>query len=748
MAAIPNTGNWRNKSTETGVSECKLLGIQVLLTADWKGCCMLQWIRLLFVSSVLCSFFAQSQTQIKPTAEARLPVKRVVLYKNGVGYFEHVGGVRDNQSVGIDFTTAQLNDVLKSLTVLDLSNGRVTGVSYNSTAPLSNRLSTLRLPVGEKTTVSEFLEAVRGAHVEVHSGPAVATGRLLSVEQKQRTKGDEVLEQYAQLSLVTDGGEVRTFDITPATSVRLLDHELNQEVGRYLSLVASTRDQDLRRMNISIAGTGERKLFVSYISEVPVWKSTYRIVLPTDTKAKPLLQGWAIVDNTVGEDWNSVELSLIAGAPQSFVQEISRPYYARRPVVAIPEAAMLTPQTHEAAFDRMSSMNAAPGPPPPPVAAVNGGVVGGVVCGIGSGSGGGVGAGRGGGIGGGSFKLGAGTVGKLREEQVAVAESQDLGDLFEYNLKEPVTIRKNQSALVPILHSRIEAEKVSLWNDRVGRAVRALWITNSSGLTLDAGTFNVLEQETFSGEGLMDAIKPGERRLLSYAADLGVRVESKRESESQRMRHVRIDRGVLIETIEEREHKTYTVRNEDSLPRTIVIEHPARSGWKLVDGSPAPDETSMSLHRFRVTVESKQSAKLAVDEVHPLSTRYELANITSDQIAFLLKQRTPNPELEKALMGVAAKKNDIAVLDARLGALESEQKNIFDDQQRLRENMKALKGSAEERSLLQRYTRQLNEEEDKLESLRRSASDLQENRRKLVAEMNQMIEGLSLDVNL
>ena len=360
---------------------------------------------------------------------------------------------------------------------------------------------------------------------------------------------------------MTDGGEVRTFDITPATSVRLLDRELNQKVGRYLSLVASTRDQDLRRMNISTAGTGERKLFVSYISEVPVWKSTYRIVLPPDSKAKPLLQGWAIVDNTVGEDWNSVELSLIAGAPQSFVQEISRPYYARRPVVAIPEAAMLTPQTHEAAFDKMSSTSAAPGPPPPPVAAVNGGVVGGVVGGIGSGSGGGVGAGRGGGIGGGSFKLGAGTVGKLREEQVAVAESQDLGDLFEYNLKEPVTIRKNQSALVPILHSRIEAEKVSLWNDRVGRAVRALWITNSSSLTLDAGTFNVLEQETFSGEGLMDAIKPGERRLLSYAADLGVRVESKRESESQRMRHVRIDRGVLIETIEEREHKTYTVRD-------------------------------------------------------------------------------------------------------------------------------------------------------------------------------------------
>src|SRR5258708_15528262 len=56
-------------------------------------------------------------------SSSRLPVKRVVLYKNGVGYFEHSAKVRGNQDLGIDFTTAQLNDVLKSLTVVDLGNG-------------------------------------------------------------------------------------------------------------------------------------------------------------------------------------------------------------------------------------------------------------------------------------------------------------------------------------------------------------------------------------------------------------------------------------------------------------------------------------------------------------------------------------------------------------------------------------------------------------------------------------------------
>src|SRR4029077_12640736 len=116
---------------------------------------------------------------------AKLPIRRVVLYKNGVGYFEHLGRVRGRQDVHIDFTSAQLNDVLKSLTVLDLSGGRITGVDYNSEAPLARRLARLRLALGEKPTVAEFLGALRGARVEIRSGAGTAvTGKLLSVERK------------------------------------------------------------------------------------------------------------------------------------------------------------------------------------------------------------------------------------------------------------------------------------------------------------------------------------------------------------------------------------------------------------------------------------------------------------------------------------------------------------------------------------------------------------------------------------
>src|SRR5207302_8105753 len=161
-------------------------------------------------------------------------------------------------------------------------------------------------------------------------------------------KGEEKIK-VQQVSVVTDMGELRTFDLTPATSVRIVEKDLNEEIGKYMKLMASSRDQDVRRMTISTAGDGERNLLVSYISEVPVWKSTYRIVSPNE--GKPLLQGWAIVDNTVGEDWKNVQLCLVAGAPQSFIQELSQPYYVRRPVVALPENAMTTPQTHEATLE-------------------------------------------------------------------------------------------------------------------------------------------------------------------------------------------------------------------------------------------------------------------------------------------------------------------------------------------------------------------------------------------------------------
>jgi hypothetical protein len=700
-----------------------------------------------------------------PESAARLPVTRVILYKNGVGYFEHAGHVRGNQDVNVDFTTAQLNDVLKSLTVLDLGKGRITGVNYNSIAPLERRLGSLRLSVGENPTTAQFLDALRGARLEIRNGSSSVTGRLLSVEERTLlAKSDEGKADdeksgskatLTQVSIVSDSGEVRVFNVTPSTSVRVAEKDVNEEIGKYLTLVASTRNQDVRRMTISTAGDGERNLLVSYISEVPVWKCTYRVVIPKE--GKPLLQGWAIVDNTVGEDWKNVELSLVAGAPQSFVQELSQPYYARRPVVALPENAMLTPQTHEATMEEQVA-------PPPPLASprgviggvpggVPGGQMGGVIGGI-VGNGGGFGAGSGGGVGGGTFRVPESVphpdeteAADELEGNTTVGQSQELGDLFEYKLKDRVTIRKNQSSLVPILQSRIDAEKVSVWNPSEPSVLRALWLDNTSNLTLDGGSFNVLEGDAFAGEGLMDAIKPGEKRLLSYAADLGVLVEAKQKADNQRVTKVLIAHGSMTQSTQERQENIYTIRNRDTSGRTVVIEHPARPGWKLADDA-KPAESSASFHRFRIAVEPKKTTTLVVDEYRPVINRYQLTNVNDAEIKFFLEQKMINADVEKKLREVLTQKNDISVLDAVIAGRKAQVASISEDQQRVRENMKALKGSAEEKALVERYVRELNEQEDHVQSLRHEIAELQQRRDAAQSKLNQTIEAMQVEVTL
>ena len=785
---------------------------------------------IVFTSTLMVLLFGITNAQQKPTAgpttsvpaesQGRLPVKRVVLYKNGVGYFEHSARVRGTQALDIDFTTAQLNDVLNSLTVVDLGGGHIAGVRFNSIAPLSERLKALRLPLGEETSRDDFLNALRGTRVEVRNGAASGAGRVLSVETRKtlKPKGEQLTE-VTEVSLVTDGGELRSFEMGPATSVRIADRDLSDDVGRYLNLIGSAKAMDLRRMTISATGEGERNVFVSYISEVPVWKSTYRILLPAGPDEQPLIQGWAVVDNTIGEDWKEVRLSLVAGAPQSFIQQISQPYYVRRPVVALPQAMTLTPQTHETAVMPV------PAPPPPPPAAAEGGMVGGVPGGMVAGTVGGI-------IGGptglegivrdqsgaaipnarltltnkadgasettradseghyrfenvrpgsstltvespgfnplrmNNVRVRAGRLSEVHptlalgavtqtvevnaesvaegiEQQQPEAEGKEIGDLFEYDIKQAVTIDKNQSALVPIVQARIPAEKVTLWNADSAAALRALWLTNTSGQTLDAGSFNVLEGDTFAGQGLLDAVHPGEKRLASYAPDPALHVQVEQNFSEKPISRIVIDKGLMLTTREQRQSKTYKISNSDTNSRQVIIEHPARSPWKLADNL-KPEESSASFYRFRVSVNPKQSAQLVVEEHKPETATLALTNLTSDQVAVLTQQQRVTPAMEQAFRRVLDRKNALADLDAQLHNRQQEIDALGADQARLRENMKALKGSAEEKALIERYTRELNAQEDRLAALHSQISELRGKREQAAERFDQTLNEISL----
>ena len=686
---------------------------------------------------------------------AELPVRRVVLYKNGVGYFEHEGRVTGNQPVTIDFTSSQLDDALQSLTALDLGGGRITGVSYNSTTPLDQQLKNIPLGLGPKPSTTDLYAALEGARVEISgAGEAAISGRIVHYEIRSEKTAGGAEANHRVLTVVTETGAIRSIEVTPTTSVRIVDGDLRRDLDDYLALLASTQSRQIRHLTLEAQGTGARNVRVSYISEVPVWKSTYRIVFPPEPDAgadnaasgspvRPaLLQGWAVVDNTVGSDWDNVQLSLVAGAPQSFIEPLSQPIYTTRPTVAVPEAANTAPVIHEGAIGQASEtvtvsadqLEARP---------LNGRDAGALMKMRASG-------GAGGGFAGGvvSSRLFAPPPPPpLVQDESASATSASFDDFFEYTVAQPVTLHKNQSALVPFLQADVQAERVTLWNANDPAPLRALWLTNASKLTLDRGSFSVFENNEFAGEGLTDPIHAGEKRLLSYAVDQAVHISAEGGYDITRLHHISIHDGVLTEGTEETREVTYVVRNTAADARTVIVEHPVDNAWKLTSDV-KPIETTASEYRFRADAKPGETARLRVAEKSDGGSTFMLTGIDDAQVQIILNTNGNLPALKQALAPVLAARAKVHGLEIQIDPKQKEIDRVQADSTRLHNNIQGLKDSEEERALARRYAGELNTDEDQLQSLRKDLADLQQQRTAAEQALNDAIRNLNLDEDL
>ncbi|HEY4045831.1 MAG TPA: DUF4139 domain-containing protein [Acidobacteriaceae bacterium] len=688
------------------------------------------------------------------TQTADLPVRKVVLYKNGIGYFEHSGDINGNAQVSIDFTTSQLDDALQSLTALDEGGGHISRVGYNSTSPLDQQLKSIPLGLTADPSVTDIFGALRGARVEVIGSGAPITGRLLNIEVRdQEDPKSNISFEKQYLTVISDSGAIRVLELTPSTSVRLLDRGLDQQFGRYLSLVESAREGGLRHLTLASHGEGKREMRVSYISEVPIWKSTYRIVFPEEASNLAILQGWAIVDNTVGSDWNNVQLSLVAGAPQSFVQPLSTPYYERRPEIGLPIAAMTSPQTHEGALEPMqndrqqagsltgalNSPSAAQSPvikAAPRSLAIAKGMTGGAMGGI-------VGSVAGGESAGG-FLAGIDRASDAIQQGDISANAFD--DYFEYTLNQPVTIHKNESALVPILQANVEAERVTLWSERENRPLRALWVTNSSKFTLDRGSFSIFEAGAFAGQGLLEPVHPGEKRLLSYAMDQAMHVSSGGGSQSVRLEHISFDKGVLTQSNKRISERTYILSNSAEEARTVLIQYPRSSGMKL-DSNPALAETTPTLYRFKINVQPHGSASLHVTERGTISTRYSIGTQSDLHPLMLLATSGQDARVTQALRPILDAEHKLAGLEIRLKTIQDSIRQLSEDEARARENISALKGNAETVTM-RRFVDDLNRDEDQLTAARKQAEDLGRERDRARDAFSESLANFNLDMDV
>ncbi len=706
-----------------------------------------------------------TKTSAAPTAPAAanaaidLPVRKVVLYKNGVGYFEHAGTVSGNQRVTVDFTSAQLNDVLQSLTALDSKGGMIGAVGYNSTMPIAQQLTTLALGLKDYPATLEVYHAIRGQRVEVTGAGAALSGRLVNIEyRKQTDKNGETSEDHYFLIVETDTGALRTAELTDAVSVRMIDPSLQKQFASYLEIIASAQDQQLRHLTLEDRGQGERQLQVSYISEVPVWKSTYRIVFPRDPNGNATVQGWAVVDNTVGVDWNNVELSLVAGAPQSFIQPLSQPLYTQRPTIPIATAAQYAPITHEAAEDkeldrieqqaRLQSSGAGltqyrgngpmPSSAPPASFGVagmqgmgGGGVYSGMIANGASVAGAGYGAGYGGGVYRASDAIQAGDV-----------STNAFDDFFEYALTQPVTIHKNESAMVPILQQELPATHITVWSDSHPTPLRAIWLVNTSKLTLDSGSFSIFENGEFAGEGLLDPIHPGEKRLLSYAVDQAVKVRRGDFSQTRTLHHVAVHEGVLVETTSSVTDTIYTVTNAGDEARAVMVEHSRQPRAELVSDE-KPVETTATAYRFRMDVEPHKTVDLRVKERADLTEKAQIGT-QQENVGELITVSQYTPALEQALKPAIDAETALVDVNRRIDENANQQKTLADDENRYRENLKALKDN----TTAKRFVDELNQAEDAIEAARKDQTDLEKQRDQAQAHLDIVISKLSFDTDL
>jgi hypothetical protein len=792
-----------------------------------------------------------------PDHSTDLPVTRVSLYKNGVGFFEHTGHVTGDATVTIDFTSSQLNDVLQSLTAIDLNGGRISGAGYNSTTPLEQQLKTLPLSLDGNPTAESFYTSIRGARVEVRNGAGAITGRLLSVEigdtidtTRNSAPSDPTDgQQKILLTVVSDTGDVRTVAVTTTTSVHLLDSSLDANITRYLKLLDSNRSQGLRHLTLDDHGMGNRELHVSYISEVPIWKSTYRILFTEqknsgvpgpDSRTRvqtATLQGWSVVDNTTGADWINVHLSLIAGAPQSFIQPLSQPIYSHRPEIPISQEAQLTPQTFESgdtggtpgsglagtATDPSGatipnaiitatnmttgaretrrtdssgrfSMTLTPGQYKLEATApgfntlveqnvnVNGEQIASLNLPLRVGStsetvtvsadssylntssasla---------------SMSPGVSVPNRYRAVNGALAapkmplappppppsyediaassftsntQSNAFDDFFAYNLTEPVTIRKNESALVPILQAKVDAERVTLVHSNgrsLSEPLRALWLTNTSGLTLDRGSFSIVEDGNFGGEGLLDPIHPTEKRLLSYAADQAIHVSTEGALNNSRVDHISAAKGVL--TIQRAEHSevTYVVRNAAAEPRTVILEHPVESGYTL-DTVAKPDETTSTVYRFRIQARAGETARLPVAANHRGTTSYQLTNSDEDEFAMILQQTNNDPKLTAAIGPILEARRKVAEADAAVEQAKTQLENLHSNEDRQRANITALHQA--DKSARDRFVNDLNRTEDQIVATQKELDARTAAQDAAEAELSNRIENFQLDETL
>ena len=665
------------------------------------------------------------QDNAETTGSQPLPVTKISIYSSGLAYYEHTGTLNGPVSIRIPFKENAVNDALMSLVLNDPSSANPV-VSYQSPNTLFQTLRSLKIDLSEEADMAGILRKLRGAEVEITvlfpvgwyveleegtlkkeiTVPSVS-GRIMGVEYRSRysASGNETAEPM--LSLYTAQG-IKTLTFAEISAIKFKDPAIEADLKRALDLIAGSRNNNSRDLTIQLPGTGNRKVSISYVIPSPVWKVSYRLDLGSGN-AKPRLQGWAIVDNDGDVDWNKVELSLLAGRPASFIQNLYPPYYVSRPTLPLAIAGTADAITHDQAYAPPASA-----PVPRESASATRARVAMSAE-----------AERDSGVEREALYAADKAVAGFIGTTINSATASSAGEQFEFTIKNPVSVARQMSAMLPLTDVFVEARKLLIFSGS-GPANRNLnprlgaELTNTSGIKLPAGPITVYDGGTYAGDALIEFWNEGEKRLISYGEDLSV-IGSATLNTSNMFSSVTISGGVMTINRSQEYLITYTFKNNSAQEKRLIIEHPKSLGNTL--NSPKADEETPTLYRFTVTLPARGELTVPVRESRPTMERVTLSLLRPDSfLSYTSSQELP-ANVKQAFAQAVNLRSSLNASQTAVTDAEKQRTGFVSEQDRIRKNLEAA-GSTTQQG--QEYLKRLLSLDDSIDKIDQELQRLRE----------------------
>lgn len=682
-----------------------------------------------------------STSALSFAAEKEIPVDRVILSTSGLANFVHQMDVKDNAKVEFPVRYEQVDDILKSLVIFD-EKGRLGGVTLPGKEPLAQVFKDLPFTQAQLQNPMLLLNAYQGAVVEAKGNGAAMTGKIVQVKPEVIVTEDGTRLTKHRLSLMTADG-LRQAVLEDLQSLSFEEEKIRNEIARALDAIRENGSTERRMLTVSLPGEGARPVTLSYVVDAPLWKTAYRMVIPEqgDKEQKGLLQGWAVVENMTASDWDNVDMTLVSGNPVTFKQALYESYYVPREEIPVQVFGRVMPRTDHGAVgmamdDMSAELDAAPAMPAPMMKArkaqesfasggpLNNDPVGEAIS-----------------------QASYGGRGSMAQAANA-AESSEATTQVLFRFPDRFSLKSGQSMMLPFVSRDVPMERVALYqpDTHPRHPLASVEIKNDGSTGLPPGVLTLYEESTllkgtsFVGDASLSVMPRGDKRMVSYALDSKTTIDRDVKNTSQEGR-ISVSKGVMRIAYKSRMETVYTVKAPEKEDRTVVIEHPRNNGYDLVAPKAKDTEMTDTHYRLRLPVKAGQTEKLSVVMEREDYNSSSIINMSHGQlVAFATSRGDLDKSARRAFAKLADARRAMDDVDQKVRELERQRTVIFQDQERVRNNLRSLSGTSD---IQQKYLRKLNEQEDevtKIDEMRQKLAALRTQKQKeledLIADMS------------